>query len=113
MNQLKPEVKIELDKERTLRFDMNAMVDFEQATGENVLKMNWQAMSLTNLRALLWACLHGEDKALTLEGAGTILSLSALDELTAKLQEAINIAIPAKKADASPLPETNPNGTGS
>ena len=112
MNQAKPEVKITLDRERTMRFDMNAMVDFEAVSGKNVLKMNWQTMNITDIRSLLWACLHGEDKSLTLEGAGSILSLATLDELTAKLQEAINIAIPAKKADASPLPETNPNGTG-
>jgi len=110
MNQVKPEVKITLDRERTLKFDMNAMVDFETISGKNVLKMNWQSMSITDIRSLLWACLHGEDKSLTLESAGTILSLSTLGELTAKLQEAINAAMPAKKADADPLEK--PSGTG-
>ena len=112
MNQAKPEVKITLDRERTMRFDMNAMVVFEAVSGKNVLKMNWQSMNITDIRALLWACLHGEDKALTLETAGSILSLATLDELTAKLQEVINSSMPVKKADETPLPTNSPSGTG-
>ena len=112
MNQARPEVIIELDKRRTMRFDMNAMVDFEAVSGKNVLKMNWQTMNITDIRSLLWACLHGEDKTLTLEGAGSILSLATLDELTTKLQEAINVALPVKKADESPLKTDSLTGTG-
>jgi hypothetical protein len=109
--QVRPEVKIELDKTRTLYFDMNALVDFEAVTGQNFMKVDWLNMNVTILRALLWAGLHGEDKTLTLDGIGAMLSFATMSEMTSKIQGAIFQAVPQKKADESPL-QTPPNGTG-
>lgn len=112
MNQTRPEVTITLDKSRTLCFDMNALVDFETITGQNFMKVDWLNMNVTVLRALLWAGLHGEDKTLTLESIGAMLSFTTITELTGKLKEAIFVAMPQKKADESPLKTDSPTGTG-
>ncbi len=100
-----------LDKERILKLDLNTMVDFESATGKNMLKLNWQNLSITDTRALLWACLHGEDQTLTLQQVGAMLSLDNVPEITTKLSEVINASVPAKSSTV-PLAETATSGTG-
>jgi hypothetical protein len=82
-------VKIELDKERTLRFDFNALALFEEATGLNTLENSmWDQVNARNLRALLWAALRHEDKTLSLEDVGSMISAQNMGYITDKVMEA-------------------------
>lgn len=89
-------IKIALDKERTLRFDMNAQVAFEEATGENTLDgAFWKKkMTAKNTRALVWACLVHEDPGLTLQHVGAFLTLKSSKEVTLALNKALEAAMP-------------------
>lgn len=102
------EVKIALDKERSLKLTLNAMVKFEEATGKSLLKeADLSKMTASDLRALLWSCLLHDDKALTLEQVGDMIDLSNLNYVAECLGKAWTAALP--KGD-SPNAQSRPNG---
>lgn len=112
VNKAKPEVKIMLDRERTLKFNFNALVYFEEATGKNYLQMNQNNLSVSDFRALMYGCLKSDDPELTLEQTGEIMSLISMDELAEKLREVQSIAMGTKKEGSSPLGKKGKAGTG-
>lgn len=179
---VKPGIKISLDKERVLLFDLNAMVAFEDSTGktlsdgiftnttrvssrvvgtgdgkttefsldnapiEGSLKLYidgslqiegtdfmvdvailtftkaprsgakvtadyiyQSAMSPRNIRAMLWACFLHEDETLTLKQVGSWVTVSNVLEITAKLIEAFEVAMPESEGEeAVPLVRKSP-----
>jgi len=82
-------VKIDLDKERTLRFDFNAMAHYEEATGANALLMDIKKFTAKQVRALMWACLLHEDSTLTLEQVGEMLHAGNAKMIGKKISETI------------------------
>ena len=67
-------VSIELDKRRTLRFDMNTMVLFENEARMSFTKaFSEGGVSFGALRTFLWAGLVHEDAGLSLEAVGTMI----------------------------------------
>uniref|UniRef100_A0A6M3JYZ1 Uncharacterized protein n=1 Tax=viral metagenome TaxID=1070528 RepID=A0A6M3JYZ1_9ZZZZ len=113
-----PKVKIILDKERYLFFDLNAMVAFEEQTGINILNPAVQqqlALDMTpkQLRAFLWACLLHEDSELTLEQVGSWLHGGNADTITKSINEAVTAASPEAKGGKEkkvPLARNRPRG---
>lgn len=113
VSKAKPGVKITLDKERTLKLDLNAMVAFEEATGKSFAEGSFARgeMSPRDLRAILWACLIHEDEALTLKQAGSWVTASNMVEVAAKLNEAFEVALPESEGkQAVPLVANRPRG---
>lgn len=74
--------KILLDKEREIVFDLNAMCRYEEATGKNAFE-GMQNLKASDLRALLWACLH--DKKLTLEDVGAMITADNMGQISEAL----------------------------
>lgn len=113
-NKAKPVVKITLDKERTLKLDLNAMVAFEEAAGKKFVDASFDKgkMSPKDLRAILWACLIHEDDALTVKQVGSWVTASNLIEVTLKLNKAFEVALPKSEGEeTAPLvAETPPGG---
>lgn len=100
-------VKIALDKQRKLKFDLNAMAMFEEETGASCFtESTWTDMSARKIRALLWSALLWEDPALTIEMAGSFVTLENMEYVSEKLMEAWQKASPKneKKKGASSLP---------
>ena len=95
-------IKVALDRERTLRFDMNAQVVFEEATGENTLDgAFWKKkMTAKTTRALIWACLVHEEPALTLEQVGAFLTPKNSAKVSAALNRALVASAPELDEDA-------------
>jgi hypothetical protein len=93
-------ITIQLDKERHMLLDLDAMIKFQEVTGKNLLVgANMGEFTPKDLRALLWAALLREDPALKLEDAGKFcIDLTYIDQ---KVGEAIRMAMPPKK-DESP-----------
>ena len=99
-NKAKPLIPIELDKKRNLMLDLNAMVNFEEATGKNVLQGDsLNNLSAKDLRALLWACLLHEDKDLTLEQVGGMIHSGNMEAVANKLTAAWEVAMPEESGD--------------
>lgn len=61
------------ERNRSLRFDLNAMADFEQITGMGVAKLLQTAAIFATTRALLWAGLKHQDRGLTIERIGMLM----------------------------------------
>ncbi len=63
-----------VQKRRSFRFDINALADFEQVTGMGFGQLMSTKAVFATARALLWAGLKHEDRTLTVEDAGRLLS---------------------------------------
>jgi len=112
-------VLLQLDRERHLRYDINALADLEQVLGINLAQpVGLHQIGLNALRGFLWAGLKHEDPTLTLAGAGTLLQdhLAAgrdIVDVAAKMREAMDLAgFKPKEGGAAPL-GASPSGTGS
>lgn len=59
---------------RSFKFDVNALADFEQETGMGFAQLMKQKAVFGAARAMLWAGLKHEDRGLTVERVGDLLS---------------------------------------
>lgn len=98
-------VKVKLDKERTLRLDLNAMVRFEQASGKSLLKQStWDTLSIADIRSLLWACLLHEDPELTVEQVGSMIHPGNMVQVFGEIQRVWQLSAPEPTGEASDRP---------
>lgn len=98
-------VVVTLDRERELRYDMNALSELEAKFGglQGIFEIE---TSLANIRFLLWAGLIHEDDALTEKQVGKLADTTRLKEYS----EAVSCSLER----ALPLPDPNaeaPQGT--
>lgn len=103
-------MKILLDKERNLRFDFNAMRAYERLTGHNMLSKSilniLKDINVDGATTLLWAALVHEDKDLTVDAVGAMLTLGDADRVFGALAQALGAAMP--KPDESSDPTKSP-----
>ncbi|WP_020007409.1 hypothetical protein [Salinicoccus albus] len=92
---MKP-VRVELDgQERLLKFDFNAMSDFEEVIGLGIgAAFQEGQMGFRSIRALYWAGLKWKEKGLTLSRTGQLLSAEMeqgtdLQDLMPPIEEAL------------------------
>lgn len=86
-------VTIELDRPRTLRYGMNALVKIEELTGKPIGKLDLQNISMKDLRTIVYGGLFHEDKSLTPEVVGNLIDeYSTMEEVAKKLGEAMELA---------------------
>lgn len=103
---LKPsKVLVRLDRERELRFDLNALVELEAKFG-SLNALFGQEMTMGRLRTLLWAGLLHEDETLTERQVGAMMDLSRLQEYAEAVAKAITNALPAPDPNAGTPQET-------
>lgn len=106
MSKLSKTVKINLDKPRTLLLDMNAMIEFDNATGLNYLEFsrNLKNASAKELRALLWCMLIHEDKTLTIEQVGALVTKDNMQDVFIALLTAQMINMPEPETSEAQPP---------
>lgn len=61
-------------RKRDLKFNVNALADFEQETGMGFAQMMKQRAVFGSARAMIWAGLKWQDRGLTIEKVGELLS---------------------------------------
>jgi hypothetical protein len=91
-NKQRGEVKISLDRERTLKFTLNTLVDVEERLGHSLSELG-DKISIKTMRTLLHAGLKHEDKELTEEAVGELISLDNIGEV----QKALTAALGGQK----------------
>lgn len=91
-NKQKNEVKINLDKERTLRFTLNSLAELEDAFGVPLSKLGEIELGIKSIRTMLWAGLIHEDDALTERQVGNFVDFDNLEEVQKKVTEAFAMA---------------------
>lgn len=87
-NTKRGQVTLVLDKERTLFYDLNALVNLEEL-GVDISKLQ-DGVQMSHVRAILWAGLVHEDKELTLEDVGAFVTIDNINEVSEKLTVAFN-----------------------
>lgn len=114
MSKIAPTIKVELDKERNLLMDLNAMVAFEDKTGKSMLSMSdLSSLTAKDIRAMLWSCLIHEDENLAIEQVGKMIHTGNMNEVNEKLNKAWGDAIPEAEEggkDDRPLTKSRPRG---
>ncbi len=88
-------VSITLDKERHLRLTLKGMLEFEKVTGKNLLKgFKFKDLSLTDVAALIWACLIHEDRELTYDDVLCMVDFRNMQEVSDAVVACINQSFP-------------------
>jgi len=88
-------VKINLDKERTLLFDLNTLVDLEEEYGDiDAAFDDLSSGKMKAVRKFLWLALKHEDENLTEKEAGKLVTFDKVAELADKLKYALVISMP-------------------
>jgi len=105
---LKPTVKITLDRERSLHYNLNALESFQEATGKNLfdektVKQIQESITPRDIKALLWAGLIHEDKMLTLEQVGEMVHVGNIRAISAELFKAYSAVMPEVDKTEAPL----------
>ena len=85
---------IKLDKERTIKYNLNSLIGLEEDLGITVDKIGEVPFSMKNIRSFLFYGLIHEDKEITQEQIGELVSLENLPEIQAKIVDAFNQANP-------------------
>lgn len=99
-------VKLMLDKERSLVYDLNAFAALEEEQGSVEVALDaLKKGSVKALRAVLWAGLVHEDEALTVKDVGRLVTLADLQCVTEAVNEAISQALPQAPKNAESPPE--------
>jgi len=80
---------IELDKPRTLRYDLNALCAIEEATGKPIAEALSAGSSFSAMRVIIWAGLKHEDPALTVEAVGAMVDPALMNVALEALVEAL------------------------
>lgn len=97
---MKNGITIVLDKPRTLRYGINALVKVEELTGKSITKLDLNQVGIKDLLIIIYAGLCHEDKDLTIEKVGELIDeYSDLTTIADKLGEAFTLAF--GKADKS------------
>ncbi|MDF2010193.1 hypothetical protein [Priestia megaterium] len=87
-NKQRGEVKVQLDKERVLKFTLNSLVYAEEA-GVDIQNMgNNGGVKLKDLRTLLYAGLMHEDADLTPEAVGEMIDITNLEPISKAMNDA-------------------------
>jgi hypothetical protein len=81
-------VTITLDRERTLRYDLNAMCTVEELTGESLTDL-MRKPTIKNIRAVIWAGLIHEDPAITQTDVGGWIELAELQHIIQQIHKAL------------------------
>jgi hypothetical protein len=96
MSRITPVVTVMLDKERHLRFDLNALVDIEEGTGKSLADVfsAGNRIPLKDFRTVLWAGLKAEDPSLTQEQVGALVGAENFTELNDSVDRAFSASQP-------------------
>lgn len=101
-------VAIQLDKERRLKYDLNAFALLKEKHGYNLLATTSEEMNdPVAVRAVLWAGLLHEDPAVTIEQVGSWVDVGNLGDVTQTVAEALLLA---KRQDVTEDEERPPFG---
>lgn len=95
-NEIKPEIIIELDKSRQVKYTLSSICKLENEYGslEKAFDLVSQSPKITDILKLLYYGLIWEDKALSLEQLGDMLDIRDINEVTDVITQALNVSQP-------------------
>lgn len=98
-------VSIQLDRERTLLYDFNALIELEDIYGSVTEAMSGlEKLKVRNIRDMIWAGLLHEDENLTQKQVGKMLTMANLEEVALKISESLGISLPEPEGQPGKQP---------
>ena len=85
-------VSIELDKDRNIRYTLNALAEIEEKLGVKLDQLDKMEMGIKELRTFLWAGLIHEDAGLTETEVGNMVDFDNMEYINQKITEAFQTA---------------------
>ena len=99
----RPGVQIELDRQRTVLYDLNAYCLMEENAGGKFLSgIDWNQIGARDLRLLLWAGLVHEDPSLTAADVGKMIDMARVPEIMDRVQQALTNSVPQTEKKIPP-----------
>ena len=83
-------LKITLDKERTLKYTLNSLIKFEQLTGKSVTEIG-ENMSMEVILALLYVGFIREDRKLTIEKRREMITIDNFFDINEVVTSAFTV----------------------
>lgn len=80
-------------RNRSLRYDLNAMADFEQTTGMGLPRLMATQAIFATARALLWAGLKHQDRGLTIDVVGS--KIQEYTEADGEIDDILKVCVKA------------------
>lgn len=103
-------VTITLDKERTLKYTLNAFAEMEERYGTVDAAIEaMESGSIKGIRFMLWAGLIDEDETLTEQQVGAMIELQDLPELAEKMNAVMTVDLPDPETATASKGKKNPN----
>lgn len=99
-NKACPIVTVNLDKERHLQFDFNALETFEDQIGISMFDLEGN-FSVKVVKAALWAGLLREDEELTLKQVGAMIYGSNMLYVQQQINKALELSITGNEGKVS------------
>lgn len=97
-----PKVLVQLDKERSLRFDLNAFAEIEEKFGDIDQAMNLvEAGNVKAIRFVVWAGLIHEDENLSEKEVGRMIDAYNLPAVSVSLIQALTGSLPTVAIEGS------------
>lgn len=89
-------VKVMLDKERTLKFDMNALCELEDSgLGFEEIAEGLMERNFKKIRTILHAVMaHEEDETFTVKQVGALVNMQNMEKVVSALAEALQASAP-------------------
>lgn len=82
--------KIKLDKVRNMKFTLNSLIKFEKITGINIAQIGERSQDVEIILALIYVGIMHEDKDITMEQIGDLVTLDKLADINKAISEAIS-----------------------
>lgn len=84
---MRKKIAIQLDRERFLRLDLNAMSNFEEATGLSLFTIGEKLQEARYIRALLYSAMKSAGEDITLEVVGENITMSNISYIGDVIQK--------------------------
>ena len=94
-------MKIDLDRPRTLIYDLAALRKFEELTGKSAFTF-WNDLRATDVSAFLYVGLVREDPSITREESDALIDFSNLNDLTDIITKAYFETAPEGDGEGNP-----------
>jgi hypothetical protein len=106
----KPEIVLDLDKPRKLKYTLNSFAEMEERYG--TVDKALELVQSNNMRAIifmLWAGLMWEDEELTEKQVGNLIEIDQLQDVAEKMSKAVGGDLPAPVAKVAGAEIKDPN----
>lgn len=89
---MRKKILIQLDRERNLRLDLNAMAEFEDLTGKSLFTIGEKLQEAKYIRAMLFVTLKSGGESIELNEVGSLIDMDNFGYISEKLTELMTVS---------------------